>query len=51
MKHLKDVQMGYLKHLLHAWRLAGILVVHGFFPWIWENKASEELNKRNIQEP
>ena len=43
MKHLKDVNMNYIQHMIHAWRMAGILIVHGLFPWIWETKVSEEI--------
>jgi hypothetical protein len=43
MGHLNEVNMGYLKHLLRAWRLAFILFIHGIFPEIWKTKASDEL--------
>jgi hypothetical protein len=43
MGHLNEVNMGYLKHLLRAWRLAFILIIHGIFPNIWQHKASDEL--------
>jgi hypothetical protein len=45
MKHLQDVKMSYLKHLLHAWAIAFVLIVHGLIPCVWENKASDMLCK------
>jgi hypothetical protein len=43
MSHLKEVNRSYLRHLYHAWKVAGILIVHGLFPNIWETKASDNL--------
>ncbi len=43
MGHLNEVNMGYLKHLMRAWRLAFILLIHGIFPEIWKTKASDEI--------
>ncbi len=43
MSHLRDVNRNYFQHLYHAWKVAGILLVHGVFPNIWETKASEHL--------
>jgi len=43
MNHLKDIGMNYIEHLLFAWRLSFYLFVHGIFPNIWKNKASEIL--------
>lgn len=43
MKHLKDIGMTYIEHLLFAWRLSFYLFVHGIFPNIWKNKASDIL--------
>jgi len=42
-RHLKEIQMGYLTHLLHAWRMAFILIIHGLIPSIWETKVSDEI--------
>lgn len=44
-KHLKDVGMSYLVHLFHAWKIAGILIVHGLFPSVWEHKARDLINQ------
>jgi len=41
--HLQDTQMNYFQHLLHAWRMASILIVHGLLPWVWETKVSQEI--------
>gem|GEM_PF-2670413 len=46
MKHLKDINMTYLQHLLHASSIAGVLIVHGLIPWVWETKATEMLCKK-----
>lgn len=45
-KHLKDMKMSYFSHLYRAWTVAFILIVHGLFPFIWEHKASEIINKK-----
>lgn len=42
-QHLKDINMGYLTHLSHAWRMSFILIVHGLIPSIWETKVSDEI--------
>ena len=42
-QHLKDINMGYLTHLIHAWRMAFILIIHGLIPSIWETKVSDEM--------
>ena len=44
--HLKDVNMTYAKHLLRAWSIAFVLLVHGLFPNIWQHKASDMINGR-----
>ena len=42
-QHLKDIQMGYFTHLLHAWRMSALLFIHGLIPSIWETKVSDEI--------
>ncbi len=42
-QHLKDINMGYLTHLIHAWRMSFILFIHGLIPSIWETKVSDEI--------
>jgi hypothetical protein len=44
-QHLKDINMSYIGHLLHAWKMAFILLVHGLFPWIWKTKVSDEIKR------
>ena len=45
MNHLKESGKGYFEHLLGAWKVAFILLVHGLLPNVWRNKASDELHK------
>ena len=45
MSHLHDTGYSYFQHLIRAWRLAFILLVHGVFPDIWKTKASDEMCK------
>jgi hypothetical protein len=45
MGHLKEIGMTYFQHMLHAFKIAFILVVHGVFPNVWKTKASELINK------
>lgn len=42
-RHLKEIEMSYLTHLLHAWRMSFILFIHGLIPSIWETKVSDEI--------
>ena len=39
--HLKDVNKTYLEHLVGAWKVAFVLIVHGLLPNIWKHKASD----------
>jgi len=43
MKHLKETNNTYFKHMLRAFTISCILIVHGIFPCIWETKASDLL--------
>jgi len=43
MSHLSDTGHGYFEHLLRAWKIAGVLLVHGLLPNVWKTKASELL--------
>lgn len=45
--HLEEVNKTYFEHLLGAWKLAFVLLVHGLLPNVWRNKASDELHKEN----
>ena len=42
-KHLKETNKGYFEHLLGAWKVAFILLVHGLLPNVWEDRASDLL--------
>ena len=44
MDHLAETGKGYFEHLLGAWKLAFILLVHGLLPNVWRTKASDELH-------
>ena len=41
--------MTYFQHLCRAYKVAGILIVHGLFPNIWKTKASDNLCQYQIQ--
>lgn len=45
MDHLKETGKGYFEHLLGAWKVAFILLVHGLLPNVWRYKASDLLYK------
>jgi hypothetical protein len=46
MKHLKEVNETYLEHLVFAWSVAIVLIVHGLCPFVWEDKASNMIKGR-----
>jgi hypothetical protein len=43
LRHLKENNVGYFRHLFRAWRWAFILIVHGLFPNVWETKVGDEI--------
>ena len=43
MKHLAEVDKSYWEHLLHAWSMAGALLIHGLCPCLLENYASNKM--------
>ena len=43
--HLEEVNKTYFEHLLGAWKVAFILLVHGLLPNVWRYKASDLLYK------
>ena len=45
MNHLSETGKGYFEHLLGAWKVAFILLVHGLLPNVWRYKASDTLRK------
>lgn len=44
MSHLKEQGMSYFKHLVHAWSMAGALIIHGLFPELLKDYASKKIN-------
>ena len=46
MGHLKDEGFTYTQHLRRAWMLSFVCFVHGVFPFIWKNKATEIINSK-----
>lgn len=46
MKHLEKINESYFEHLCFAWKVAFVLLVHGLLPWVWEDKASQMMEKR-----
>ena len=49
MKHLKYIQESYLDHLWFAWKVAGVLIVHGLLPEVWKFKASDMMEMRTVE--
>jgi hypothetical protein len=43
--HLEEVNKTYIEHLLGAWKVAFILIIHGLLPNVWRYKASDLLYK------
>ena len=41
--HLKDIGMGYFQHFFHAWSMAFALIIHGLFPSILKDYASDKM--------
>jgi len=40
---LKEVNKNYLEHLFHAWSMALALIIHGLFPNILKDYASDKM--------
>ena len=47
MRHLKNTGYTYFGHMFRAFKIAGILIVHGIFPFFWETKASDMICKHS----
>ena len=45
--HLEEVNKSYFEHLLGAWKVAAVLLIHGLLPNVWRNKASDMLRKES----
>lgn len=50
MSHLSETGYGYFEHLFRAWKIAGVLLVHGLVPNVWKTKASDLLCVNNNNE-
>ena len=50
MSHLHDTGFSYLRHLYRAWSIAFVLVIHGLFPNVWQNKASNMLETNHEED-
>ena len=50
MNHIRETGKGYIEHLLGAWKVAFILLVHGLLPNVWRYKASDVLRKDRKRE-
>jgi hypothetical protein len=42
-RHLMTIGMGYFQHLFHAWTMALALIIHGVFPSVLTNYASDKM--------
>lgn len=54
MKHLKDTGMNYFQHMLHALRIACLLIgagcccaIHSIFPFLFESTTSKIIKHLN----
>lgn len=48
MSHLNETGQTYISHLLRAWKIAFVLLVHGVLPNVWKTKASDLLCKERL---
>ena len=48
MSHLNETGQSYIAHLLRAWKIAFVLLVHGVLPNVWKTKASDLLCKERL---
>tara|TARA_A100001388_G_scaffold24377_1_gene15835 strand:- start:183 stop:326 length:144 start_codon:yes stop_codon:yes gene_type:complete len=42
--HLKESNMGYLEHWWRAMKCSVVLFVHAWYPDVWKDYVSKELN-------
>lgn len=42
-EHLRDVNMTYFQHLVFAWKCGLALLIHGLFPTVLKQYASDKL--------
>ena len=43
MKHLKEQNTNYFKHLFHAWSMGAVLFIHGVIPNILTDWVSKRI--------
>lgn len=48
IKHLDWIQETYWEHLKFAWSVAFVMLVHGLLPWVWEFRATEMMQRREM---
>lgn len=41
--HLREVNKNYFQHLCHAWGMAFALIIHGLFPSVLKDYASDKM--------
>ena len=49
LKHLQEAGETYFQHLLFAWSVGFVMLVHGLLPFVWEYRATEMMSRREIQ--
>ena len=49
LKHLEVIDETYFEHLFFALKVAFVLVVHGFMPWVWSMKASDMMEMKELE--
>ena len=47
IQHLQENNKGYFEHLLFTWKVALVLIVHGFLPMYFTDYASKRLCKKD----
>lgn len=50
MNHLTQTGLSYWQHLIRAWSIAGVLIVHGILPNVWRERATKMLCNQTEQE-
>jgi len=49
-RHLQEQQMSYWQHLMFAWRMALVLIVHGLVPSVWTTYVSDHICDRDAHD-
>ena len=45
MGHLEETGYTYFGHIQRAWTIAFVLLVHGLFPNVWQDKATQLIEQ------